>query len=178
VPFSNNIQKKMKRLILLVIISLILAGCGKMSDQDLKKQAEERLSKKDTAGAVTTYETLISEYPDSKLAPEALQKMAEFYQYNLVKDISQEESLKKAAKLYFDFYKKYPDNEASPKALFMSAFILANEPINDYEEATGRYNLFIEKFPSHYLADEAREEIKYMGIPAGEILERKVAAGK
>jgi TolA-binding protein len=153
-------------------------GCGKMSDQDLKKKAEENLSKNDTVSAVNNFETLIREYPESKLVPEALQKMAELYQYNRVKNISQKESLEKAARLYREFYDKYPDHEVSPKALFMSAFILANEPLKDYEEATKTYNLFIEKFPDHYLADEAKEEITYMGIPAGEILERKMASGK
>jgi len=54
----------------------------------------------------------------------------------------------------------------------MSAFILANE-LQKLDLAKESYNLFLQKYPSHELANSAREELNNLGIPAEEILKKK-----
>jgi hypothetical protein len=56
----------------------------------------------------------------------------------------------------------------------MSGFVLANE-LNDYEQATETYNLFLDKFPNHDLATSAKEEVENMGLSPEEILKKNLA---
>jgi TolA-binding protein len=168
----------MKSSFIYLILILLFAGCSKISDKEYMNKAEESLKQKDVAGAVEAYESLFEEYPESKLAPEALEKLAVIYQNNQVKNLLLVESLKEASNLYRKLYDKYPQSENAAKALFLSAYILANEPLKDYDKATKTYKLFLEKFPDHELAYSAKEEIKYMGIPAEDILGKKIVTGK
>ena len=168
----------MKSSFLYFIIILLFAGCSKISDKEYLNKAEESLNQNDIAGAVEAYSSLIEEYPDSKLTPGALEKLAAIYQNNQVKNLSQVESLREASNLYRKLYDKYPKSENAAKALFLSAYILANEPLKDYDNATKTYKLFLEKYPDHDLAYSAKEEIKNMGIPAEDIIGKKIVTGK
>jgi TolA-binding protein len=161
-----------------LILVFLFAGCNNISDKEYMSKAEECLQQNDVSGAVEAYRSLGEEYPDSKSAPEALEKLAIIYQNNQIKNLSQVESLREASKLYRKLYDKYPKSENAPKALFMAGYILANDPVKDYGHATKTYKLFIEKFPDHELAYFAKEEIKNMGVPADEILGKKILTGK
>ena len=116
-------------------------------------------------------ETLVNEYPESEIAPQALVQLAQIYQNQLDKNIKPTESFEKAEKYFMQVYEKYPESEEAPKALFMSGFILAND-LQNYEKATASYNLFMEKYPSHPLAVSAKEELDNMGLTPEEILKR------
>jgi len=160
------------------VLVFLFASCSNISDKEYMNKASESLKQNNITSAVEAYESLVEEYPESKLAPEALMELATIYQNKQIKNLSEKESLKKAASLYKELYDKYPKSDLAAKALFMSGFILANEPLKDYDEATKTYNLFLGKFPDHELAYFAKEEIKNMGIPAEEILEKKIVTGK
>ena len=160
------------------ILVFLFAGCSKISDKEYMNKAEESLKQNNIAGAVEAYKSLTEEYPESKLAPDALEKLAAIYQNNQVKNLSQVESLKEASKLYRKLYDKYPNSNHAANALFLSAYILANDPVKDFTEAKKAYNLFLEKFPNHELADDAKEEIKNMGRPPEEILKKNTLTGK
>ena len=164
----------MKSIYTYIIILLFFAGCSKISDKEYINKAEESLKQNDIASAIEAYESLLDEYPESELAPGVLEKLATIYQNNQVKNLSKIESLKEASKLYRKIYDKYPESKDAAKALFMSGYILANDPVKDYEQATKTYKLFLEKFPNNDLADDAKEEIKNMGISAEEILGRNL----
>jgi TolA-binding protein len=160
------------------ILVFLFAGCSKISDNEYMDKADASLKQNDITGAVESYESLVEEYPESKIAPEALEKLAAIYQNNMTKNLSQEESLKKASSLYRKLYDKYPKSDQAAKALFMSGYILANEPLKEYDEATKTYTLFLEKFPNNEWADDAKVEIKNMGKPPGEILGKETVTGK
>lgn len=162
----------MKSILLLFITALVLAGCSSKSDSDYKAEAEENISKGNIAGALTAYETLVKEFPDSKLAPAAIFEMGTLYQNKSVKNIGGRESMEKAVELFKSVYDKYPKSSDAPKSLFMSGFILAND-LGKFNEATETYNLFLSKFPKHDLADDAQLELDNMGLTPEEIISRK-----
>ena len=161
----------MKKSLILILISLFIISCSKTSDQEYFDQAKKLLDERKTTEAITSLETLINEYPESKITPQALVQLAQIYQNQMDKTIKPAESFKKAEKYFMQVYEKYPDSEEAPKSLFMSGFILAND-LMKYDEATSSYNLFLEKYPSHPLAVSAKEELDNMGLSPEEILKR------
>ena len=164
----------MKKLFLLLLV-LFTFGCGgKKSAEDLMTEANTNLKDNKIPEAVSLYEELLEEYPDDEKAPEALSKLASIYQNKMLKNLSDKESLEKAAYLFRKIFDDYPESEFAPTGLFMTGFVLANE-LKNYDKATETYNLFLEKFPAHELAASAREEIENMGLTPEEILEKNLA---
>ena len=161
----------MKKYLLLVIMALLIISCSKTSDKEYLDQAKKLLDEKKTTEAVTSLETLVNEYPESEIAPQALVQLAQIYQNQLDKNIKPKESFEKAEEYFMQVYEKYPDSEEAPKALLMSGFILAND-LQNYDKATASYNLFLEKYPLHPLAVSAKEELDNVGLTPEESLKR------
>ena len=155
------------------VITLLLAGCSKTTDKEYMDKAAESAKNGNFSEAVSSYEKLVDEYPESKIAPDALLKEAALYQDNKIKNISKEESLKKSAELFKSVAKKYPDNEQAPQSLFMAGFIYAND-LKDYDTATKLYKLFLEKYPDNELASSAKDELDNMGLTPEQILKKKI----
>jgi TolA-binding protein len=166
----------MKRIFqLIVITAIILFGCGKTSDKEYMKLASENIEKGNMSEAISAYQKLVDEYPESELAPEAIVKQAALYHENKVNNIHRLESLNKAADLFISVSEKYPESEKAPSSLFMAGFIYANE-IQDYTKAKAIYNLFLKKYPENELANAAKEELDNMGLTPEEILQKKLSA--
>lgn len=161
----------MKKYLLLVLITMFIISCSKTSDQEYFDQANKFVKENKINDAIKSFESLVSDYPESDIAPKALVQLAQLYQNQLVEKLKSSESFDKAEKYFVQVYEKYPDSEEAPKALFMSGFILAND-LKKYDEATARYKLFLEKYPSHPLAVSAKEELDNMGLSPEEILKR------
>ncbi len=162
----------MKNLLLILLLGITLVGCGKKTDDDYLKSAKESVDNNNIPEAVTAYENLIKEYPQSPKAPEAIFQLASLYQNKMVKSVDEKASLLKAVDLFKSIYEKYPDSHLAPKSLFMSGFILAND-LNDFDKATSTFNLFLQKFPNDALASSAKEELDNMGLSPEEILKKK-----
>jgi len=167
----------MKKLFALIILSIVLISCGKTSDQDYFDQAVKSVEENKITEAVQNLETLLKEYPDTKLAPKALIQLATLYQNKMVPNVHFKESYGKSLELFKNIYEKYPQSEEAPKALFMSGFIYAND-LMKFDQATKAYKLFLEIYPNDPLAVSAKEELDNMGIPPEEILKRKETAKK
>lgn len=162
----------MKILIPIVTSFLLITGCSSKSDKDYMNEAAENAKKNNIPEVIAAYENLVKEYPESKLAPEALFQIAGLYQNRMVKNLSETESLENSVKVYKNIFDKYPGYPKAPDALFMSGFILAND-LKRYKEATETYKLFLEKYPNHQWALSARSELDNMGVPPEVILENK-----
>jgi TolA-binding protein len=162
----------MRSIFILFVSSLLFISCSKPTDQDYMKKASESIKENKVSDAVQDYQSLLKEYPNSKLAPQALRELAMLYQNKMVKDVSETESLTKAAELYKSVFDKYPDSDIAPPSLFMSGFIEAND-LRHYDKATAIYKTFLEKYPKHQLAASATEELKYMGLTPEQILQKK-----
>lgn len=161
----------MKKYYALFLFTIILMSCSKTSDQEYLDQANKFQKDNNIHEAIKSFESLVSDYPESELAPKALVQLASIYQNQSVKNIKPEESFDRSQKYFMQVYEKYPESEEAPKALFMSGFILAND-LMKYDEATANYKLFLEKYPSHPLAVSAKEELDNMGLTPEEILKR------
>jgi TolA-binding protein len=154
---------------------IVLTGCSKKSVDDYMKSAEENLKNNKVQEAVADLEGLLKDHKESDKAPEALTKLASLYQNKMVKNLSDNESLEKSVKLYRQVFDEYPNSSQAPKALFMSAFIQANE-LQKFHPAEMGYRLFLQKFPDHELAASAKEELNNIGLSPEEILKRKSPA--
>jgi len=161
----------MKKYFVLFLLTLFLIGCSKTTDQEYLDQANKFVKENNIPEAIKSFESLISDYPESELAPKALVQIASIYQNQLVKNVKSDESFNKAQNYFMQVYEKYPDDQDAPKSLFLSGFILAND-LRKYDEATSRLKLFLEKYPSHPLAISAQLELDNMGLSPEEILRR------
>ncbi len=175
-PFLNKLLLEMKTFIItLSFFILLLAGCSdKKSARELLTEGEKFASEENLPEAVLSYETLITDYPDDVVAPEATVRLAAIYQNKLVKNISENESLLKSVELFKSIYEKHPGSQQAPIGLFMAGFVEANE-LHDYDGATETYNLFLKVFPDHELAASAKEELDNMGLTPEEILQKNLA---
>jgi TolA-binding protein len=165
----------MKRLFLFVISAFLLIGCSSKTAEEYKNTAEEHLKNNDITLAVETYENLIKEHPDSEFATEAMYKLGSLYQNKMLTDMSPSQSLEKAADTFKKLQENYPKDSRAPMALFMAAYIKANE-LRKYQEATELYNLFLKKYPKHELASSAAQELEIMGLSPEDVLKQKTAA--
>jgi TolA-binding protein len=156
----------------LVIAAIVLIGCSKKTDKDYLISAEENLKNNKIQEAIADLEVFLKEESSSEKAPEALTKLASIYQNKMLKNLPEKESVNKAVIIYRQVFDKYPNSTQAPTALFMSAFILANE-LQKYHPAEAAYNLFLQKYPNHELAGSAREELNNLGLSPEEILKRK-----
>lgn len=134
--------------------------------------AQQALVNKKVGEAVKSYNELITEYPESKLAPEAMVKLANLYQNMMVDSVTHVESYRKAESIFKNLFEKYPDSKQAPTALFMAGFIEANN-LHQFDKATHTYRVFLEKYPDHELAESAKQELSTMGKAPEEILKEK-----
>ncbi len=162
----------MKSALSIILVAVVFISCSsKKSDEELFNEGKTNTEEGKISEAVVSYEELLKEYPDSKAGPEAIKNLASIYQNKLVKNISETESLQEATKLFRQIYDDYPESEFAPMGLFMAGFVLAND-LFAYHEATEAYSLFVEKFPDHEFADDAKIELDNMGLTPGEFLDQ------
>ena len=169
-----NMDIKMKLFSKLLLIGFILVACSSKSDKQLFDEAAKYFEEDKIPESIAAYEKLATDFPGSELAPKAISQLAGIYHSKKVAALSERESLMKADSLFYSVYLKYPDNEQTPLALFMSGFIQANE-LSDYQRATDTYNIFLEKYSNHELAVSAREELENIGLSPEEILRKNLA---
>jgi TolA-binding protein len=162
-------------IITLSFFLLLLAGCSdKKTAGELLTEGEIFTSEEKLPETVLSYETLIKDYPEDVLAPEATVRLATIYQNKLVKNISENESLLKSLELFKRVYEEYPLSEQAPMGLFMAGFVQANE-LSDFDGATETYSTFLKEYPDNELAASAKEELENMGLSPEEILQKNLA---
>jgi len=164
----------MKSIIAFSLLLLFFGCSSNKSDKELFDEAETNLKEQKYPEAVISFEELINDHPDSKLAPEALSQLASIYQNKQVKNLSEKENLEKAIGLFKKLHDTYPSSEYAPSGLFMAGFISANE-LHNYEAATVIYQQFLKEYPNNELAASAQAELDNMGLSPEEILKKNMA---
>ncbi|MCL5030604.1 MAG: tetratricopeptide repeat protein [Bacteroidetes bacterium] len=166
---------------IIFLILVVFEGCSKKSDDYYMGQAKKSVEQKNIPAAVEAYQDLVTNYPNSQMAPQALFELATLYQNKMVKNDNQSngqaeltdtQSLEKAISLFRSIFDKYPNSEYAPKALFMSGFIQSND-LKQFSDATATFNLFIQKYPNNELVSSAKEELNNMGLSPEDILQKK-----
>jgi TolA-binding protein len=160
--------------LLTVIVLILLVSCGtKKSAEELLTEGNTFLEEGKIPEAIDAYQQIIDNHNNSELAPDALSRLAAIYQNKLVKNIPEKESLQKAVELFYQIYEDYPESNFAPMGLFMKGFIEANE-LQNYDDATNTYNLFLQRYPDNELAPSAQEELDNMGLTPEEILQKNL----
>jgi len=89
-------------------------------------------------------------------------KMSEKEYYDLANQYMAQEKWQQAETYFEKILQEYPNGVFSSKATFMVGFINANY-LKNYDKAREYYSLFLEKFPKHELADDAKYELEHLG---------------
>ncbi|HQI39810.1 MAG: hypothetical protein B6D44_14155 [Ignavibacteriales bacterium UTCHB2] len=165
----------MKILSFSLLAIVLITACSKTSDQEYFNKADNLLKEKKYTEAIKGFESLITEYPDSKIAPKSIMQIAALYEQHLIDGVSYNESSNKAAEIYYSVYEKYPESDEAPLSLFQSGFIYDNE-LRNFDKATRMYNLFLEKYPDHKYANIVQQSLDIMGLDPSDIINKKQSA--
>ena len=172
-------MKKMNRLILLLLsFTLVLSSCegpaGKSSEtetdlktsidkleEELFNSGKSRIDRKKALELIGLYSAYAKQNPDDELSPDYLFKAADI-SMNLNRPVQ-------TIKLFDNILTTYPNNEKTPTALFLKAFVYEDQ-MKDYDKAREFYTLFLEKYPNNELSDDAEVSLKNLGKTPEELI--------
>jgi len=165
----------MKRVFVYLIIglSIFLINCSGKTDKDIYESATENIENEKYAEALSLFEVIVAEYPNSEYYKDALIQTGELSQGNVNQNITFKESQKKAIDSYRLFYSKYPDDPKAAQVLFMVGFIQANK-LDELDSARVTYTKFLELYPDTEMAASAKSELENLGLTPDEILAKKI----
>lgn len=160
-----------KRLTLLVLSALLLAGCGQKSagiqegaaapDTQLFETGMEYLQKNQFIKARLAFQTLINTYPDSEYTPASFLSIADSYYAE-----AGTENLLQAEAQYKDFLIFYPTHEMADDAQLKVAAInyrmmkpFDRDP-TAARKAEAEFNRFLQNYPDSELTPTAREALR------------------
>lgn len=161
----------MKNLFILLIVSVSLAflSCSsprnKMAEQIALMESELKTVHKVDTGSVSelisAYQNFAARYAQDSLSPEFLYRAA-----GLANGFRRGTQ---SIDLYESIINTYPDFKRIPECYFMEAFVFENEQGN-IGKAYECYSKFLDKYPDHDLADDARAALKYLGKTPDEMV--------
>ncbi len=162
---------KIKKIIPIVLITLLFVSCGPTKIQDkenidvfeseLFSQTSGMIDKNKANEIVDLYIAYAEKYPEDSLSSEYLFKAA---------DISMNMNLPtKAINLYKRIRAEYPDFRKAPECLFLTGYIYENY-LGNLDEARVIYQEFIDKYPENDFADDAIISIENLGKSPEELI--------
>src|ERR1039457_2491425 len=105
----------MKNILFILALSVLLFGCAKKKQAvEYMKEAKAGIEQKKIPETVKAYETLLSEFPDDSLAPEALYQLATLYQNKMVPNFNDNVSMEKAVTLFRSRSEEHTSELQSP----------------------------------------------------------------
>jgi outer membrane protein assembly factor BamD (BamD/ComL family) len=153
----------------LLSIVVIVAGCGKPSEEDLWKHLIQAHNNQNVDSTILVCKTILKEYPAGKLAAPS--------QYMLAESYRDKKDYQRAVELYKEFVRKYPDLHQTPVAMFLIGFIYNNN-LNMHDSARVAYQAFVEKYPHHDLTASAQFELQTLGKSPSQVLQEQMASSK
>jgi outer membrane protein assembly factor BamD (BamD/ComL family) len=131
----------------------------KKAEQEL--YASEILDKDKGIAMIELYLAFAKQYSEDSISASYLYKAA---------DIAMNLKLGSQSVLYLDkIMTNYPTYSKVPESLFLKGFILENQ-LSKIEEAGQVYKLFLERYPNHPFAKDARASLEYLGKSPEEIV--------
>ena len=159
----------MKRIALLALATVLMVSCGP-SREDRIAQIEDFedsifeiavAADPDVADQLTQlYVDFADKYPNDSLSPIYLMKAADMQSNVLHTDRSVE--------LFDRIIADYPDFEDVPMCYFLKGNAL--ELNSQMDEAKVAYEEFLAKYPDHYMAEQTRMMLPYLGMSNEELL--------
>jgi TolA-binding protein len=155
----------MSKSVVFVLGLILLAGCSKLTDQQLWDQGVDAQKAEKFTEALQSYQQLLDDYPKSPKVPEALYAIGSICQ-NKNLDIY------RAIRSYRRIVDEYPTHATATSALFLVGFIYNNE-LKNVDSARIAYEEFLKKYPDNTMAESARFELANLGKSPNEIIELK-----
>ncbi len=152
---------------------VFMFACSSENEEDYFRKAQKHLARQEYKQAVDTFVSILDKFPDGKYAARAALEIAKMYHGNAIKNVPRNEALKIAVKYYKMCNALEPNTDRGANALFMAAFVEANE-LKDYDAAKKTYGEFIKKYPDNPMVKSAEIEIKTLGMEPEKIIENKI----
>lgn len=155
----------MKKIIYLLLISVMIASCdNKLSVKEINKlesklfDKNKALNKESAKKLIDAYMLFAEQNPEHEQAADMIFKALDIsvnlnYDNPLI-------SVGIADKLV----QNYPDFEMSPMALYIKGFVYETQ-LNDIDGAEKAYNEFLAKYPDSPMAEEVRTSIRNLDVP-------------
>lgn len=160
----------MRRTIVILIAAVLLAACGNSREKQIEaiNQHEQQLSTVDigmadeaVAKVLNLYRQFAADFPDDSLAPVYLMRAA---------DVCINTGQSDQAVLLLDsIITLYPGFDDIAGCCFLRGYAL--ETSGRYDEAREAYTYFADTYPDHYLADDARKTLPYIGMSPEEMFD-------
>ncbi|NOR87002.1 MAG: tetratricopeptide repeat protein [Bacteroidales bacterium] len=154
------------------IIITVFASC-KLSEQEEKSNNihimesqlfEEKkgvIDKKEAANMIHAYLQYVDAYPSDSLSATYLFKAADVS----INAFHSDQSIM----LFNRVIAEYPNYEKTPQALFLKAFTYENYLLK-LDSAKANYELFLEKYPQHPFANDAKISVQNLGKSPEDII--------
>ena len=169
----------MKKILIFLSFIAIFTAC-----KDAKKEAAitaikasevsltKDLTKIDPKAAtdlIKQYDDFIAAYPKDTLSASMMFKAA---------DISRGiGSFGKAVKYWGDIGEFFPNSSKVADAMFLQAFTFEND-LGDKDQAKHYYQKFLEKYPTHEFAKDAKKALEQIDIPVEQLIKNFEAQNK
>lgn len=158
-----------KAIVLSVFVAILTACTPAREKMETKISAtEERLfnsasgfSRTGADSLIDLYQEYVGKYTSDSLAPVYLFKAA-----TLTMNLLQGE---RSIGLFSRFKEKYPDHRNVPLCLFFTGYIQENI-FGKLDKARETYTLFLETYPDHEFADDAKASIENLGKTPEEMI--------
>lgn len=153
----------MKRIVLCLMGIALLAACTPSRDKQIKaiEEHEQMLSTLDISAddskaveMTDLYRQFAADYPDDSLAPVYMMRAADLYI-----NMGQTDQ---AIELLDSIISQYQGFEDLAGCMFLRGY--AYESNEQYEEARAAYEQFVEEYPDHYLAQDTKKMLPYIGM--------------
>ncbi len=160
----------MKKVLLLLVASMALVACGPSHEEQLNEILDfedsvfENAMGADPATAdklTDLYVAYADKYPTDSLTPQFLMKGAEM-QGNVL-------HTERSIALFDRIINDYPDFSEVPMCYLLKGN--AYDLNSQYDEAKAAYQLYVDKFPDHFMAADTRKLIPQVGMSTEEIIE-------
>ena len=89
-------------------------------------------------------------------------QMGEKDYYDLAQQYMKNQNWKQAEATFETIVKQFPNGLYTARAMFMVGYLNANH-LNNMEKARQYYQMFVDKYPKHELADDAKFELEHLG---------------
>jgi len=141
--------------LLSIVFTILFIGCSDTNIESVEKlwdTAIEFREKDDLRSSITSFKSIIQNYPNSKFSSKAQFQIADIY-LNDVKDypfaITEFETL----------IGNHPENILAKKSAFMIAYVYSNY-LDKYSMAIEKYKLFLDKYPDDELVPSVKFELE------------------
>ena len=141
--------------VLSILFTILFIACSSTNMESAEKlwgTAIEFREKNDLRSSITSFKSIIQNYPNSEFSSKAQFQIADIY-LNDVKDYP-------FAIMQFErVISNHPDATLAKKSAFMIAYVYSNY-LDEYSMAMKKYKLFLEKYPDDELVPSVKFELE------------------